>query len=278
MLFNKKFVLIVLMVVMVFVGTTACGHQPEGKYQPNNESYKVIESKYVDWTIPSKCMEFLKYENEVNNTVVSDMFYMLLDGQEVPVFRFDFGDKNLGDWLGQLTVGEEKIAVVYTVFMVSDEELAGTEGAHEIYYMIMDVFTNMMNDIEENVNFSTEHPLAVGDDTNMAMTYWTVVLPDTMRVSETTENGNYEAMFAAEVAGERVQLYRVCVGKKQAESFLGYFEIDGVKQPVSVEAFELAERANWSEDDYAAAYRMMDTINNVIEVIMSSKQFSAEAE
>ena len=33
-----------------------------------------------------------------------------------------------------------------------------------------------------------------------------------------------------------------------------------------------------SVDDKAAAYRMMDTINHVIETIMQSKQFSADAE
>ena len=73
-------------------------------------------------------------------------------------------------------------------------------------------------------------------------------------------------------------LYRVCIGEEQAESFLGYYKMDGVKKPVSVESFDLNERDDWSEDDHAAAYRMMDTINHVIEVIMQSKQFSAEAE
>jgi len=54
--------------------------------------------------------------------------------------------------------------------------------------------------------------------------------------------------------------------------------VDGVKKPVSVESFDLGERETWSEDDYAAAYQMMDTINHVIETITQSKQFSTEAE
>ena len=41
---------------------------------------------------------------------------------------------------------------------------------------------------------------------------------------------------------------------------------------------DCAERGDWSEDDYAAAYRMMDTINHVIETIMQSKQFCTDAE
>lgn len=75
-----------------------------------------------------------------------------------------------------------------------------------------------------------------------------------------------------------VPLYRVCIGEEQAKSFLGYYEVDGVKKPVSVETFELGEWDSWSEDDYAAAYRMMDTINHVIDTIMSSEQFSTETE
>ena len=59
---------------------------------------------------------------------------------------------------------------------------------------------------------------------------------------------------------------------------MGYDELDGVKKPVSVVSFDLVERDSWAEDDYAAAYRMMDTINHVIDTIMQSKQFSTEAE
>lgn len=40
----------------------------------------------------------------------------------------------------------------------------------------------------------------------------------------------------------------------------------------------MGERNGLSEDDYTAVCGMMDTINHVIEIIMQSDQFSAEAE
>lgn len=278
MVWNKKLARIIISVIMVLVAMTGCDNQAGVKFQSNNEPYDVIKSTYVEWSIPSGCMEYLRYETEANDAVTSDMFYMVLGGQEIPIFRFDFGDESAGDWLGLLTVGEEKIPVVYTVFMVSDEELAATENGAETYYMLMDLFNNMLNNLTAGSNFKTERPLQVGEDTNMNLTYWTVTLPNMMKVSENTADGNYEAVFSAEVVGEMVPLYRVCIGELQAESFLGYFEIGGVKQPVSVEAFELAERGDWSEDDYAAAYRMMDTINDVLQAIRQDKNFSEQTE
>jgi hypothetical protein len=75
-----------------------------------------------------------------------------------------------------------------------------------------------------------------------------------------------------------VLLYRIIIGDEQTGSLLGYYKVDGVKKAVCVESFTLVERESWNEDDYAAAYRMMDTINHVIETIMNSKQFATEAE
>ena len=53
---------------------------------------------------------------------------------------------------------------------------------------------------------------------------------------------------------------------------------DGKKKTVSVGSFDLLEKENWSDEDYSFAYQMMDTINDVIEAIMQSKDFSVEAE
>lgn len=244
-------------------------------FHNNRKSFEIIESKYVDWAVPSDCMEFLKHENEINDSVVADMFYMQAGSAEVPIFRFDFGDENAGDWLGQLTIGEERIPVVYTVFMVSDEDLAALDDAEEIYYKLMDVFTEMVKDLSENKNFSTDKPIKISGNEQVAeLTYWTVTLPAEMSWQETNENGTYQVVFYGSIQGKEIVLYQVTIGDEATGDQLGLYNIDGENKIVSIICHDVLDRPDWSNDDNAVAYHMMDTINRVIDQILSSESYS----
>jgi len=271
---------IIILAVLIAVATTViiCTRWLGGDWQNRpKKGYDIIQSKYVDWAIPSECMAFLKYETEANGNVTSDLFYLQAGSEEVPIFRFDFGDENAGDWLGLLTIDDAKIPVVYTVFVPSDEELSAIdETAIESYYILMDVFNELVQDLNKNPAFTSERLSEVGEDRQMEMTYWDVTLPDKVTVQEKNEGGNYEAIFSGEVVGEMVFLYRVSIGEGQSGVFQGYFEVDGVKKPVFVESYELVERVSWDENDYATAYRMMDTVNDVLQQIRTSKYYSAK--
>lgn len=274
---TKRLGIIVLAVVLVVAIIIICGSQMRERkpFLGNRKSFEIIHSEYVDWSVPADCMEFLKYETETNNNVVADMFYMQVGSAEIPIFRFDFGDENAGDWLGLLTVGEEKIPVVYTVFMVSDEELAAVEGAEEAYYMLMDVFNEMVQDLTANKNFTQEKPIKMsGNEQEAVLTYWTVTLPTEMSYYETNENGTYQAFFYGYIQDEKIALYQVNIGDIIGDSPLGLYKIENEDKTVSITCHDIFDRADWSEDDYAVAYRMMDTINNVIEKITSSEYFS----
>lgn len=276
---SKRFWIIILAVLIVAVAAAVICSQWLGKDGQDDpkKGYEIIQSQYVDWSIPSECMTFLKYENEVNGNVVSDMFNMQVGAEEVPIFRFDFGDENAGDWLGLLTVDGVKIPVVYTVFVTSDEELSALgDSAADRYYMLMDVFNELVQDLNENTAFTSERLLDVGEDREIEMTYWDVTLPGKVTVQEINEDGDYEAIFSGEVVGEMVLLYHVTIGNEQSGTFQGYFELDGVKKAVYAEAYELGERATWTENDYETAYCMMDTINEVLAQIRSNKHYSAK--
>lgn len=247
-----------------------------GEERRKKESYEIIKSQYVDWAIPRESLTFLKYENEVNNNTVADMFYMQIGAKEVPIFRFDFADKDAGDWLGMLTVGEEKIPVVYTVFVVSDEELAALgEDAAETYYMLMDVFNELVQDLSANKNFSADKPIMISGNTQQAvLTYWTVMLPAEMSWSESNVNGTYQVVFYGDLHGEKVALYQVTIGGTATEGELGLFRMDGEDKVVSIYCYDVLEQANRSEEDNAILYLLMDTINDVIQQITSSKNYS----
>lgn len=275
---SVKITLLVCAVVVLAVVVTLIAGFFVRKNEPEIPVCK-INTPYIDLMLPVELESVITSDESTYGTIYTRGFYMNYGGTEQPLWRVDFGDANAGDWVGVLKTDKGDIPVTMTGFAIDAEELAalGEEGS-QLYSECMQAYIVMLDGIMADSRFSPDHPLAVGEDTSMPLTYWTVTLPDTMKVSENTADGNYEAVFSAEVVGEMVCLYRVCIGENQAESLLGYYEVDGVKKPVSVEAFELAERANWSDDDYAAAYRMMDTINHVIDTIMQSKQFSTEAE
>lgn len=265
-------VAIIAVVVALVVGLTGSGNESKIPV------YK-ISTPYIELVLPLELEEVITSDESTYGAVYTRGFYMNYGGTDQPLWRVDFGDPRAGDWLGVLKTDQGDIPITMTGFAITAEELAALgEEASQMYSDCMNAYSVMLNAIVADPRFSPDRPLAVGEDTTMKLTYWTVTLPNTMKVSENAENGNYEAVFAGEVVGEMVQLYRVCVGDEQAESLLGYYEIDGVKKPISVESFDLIERDNWSEDDYAAAYRMMDTINHVIDTITQSKQFSAQAE
>lgn len=275
---SKRFWIIFLAAIVVITIIVSICSNLGGNSVPNqhdNGQFEVIQSQYVDWYVPSECMEFLKYENEVHNNMVADMFSMKVGTAEIPIFRFDFGDENAGDWLGLLTIGEEKIPVVYTVFMVSDEELAAISGAEEAYYLLMDVFNGMVKDLNANKNFSADKPVNMsGNKQEVVLTYWTVTLPTEMSCYETNENGIYQVAFYGDIQGERIPLYQVNIGDTSAEGQLGLYRVNGEEKIISMICSGIPSRADWNDDDYAAVYLMMDTINDVIQQIMSSESFS----
>ena len=269
-----KIIWLVAIIIVLLVVAVVIGHKAE----PEKPMVK-INTPYIDLFLPSELESIITYDESTYGDIYTRAFYLNCAGGELPLWRFDFGDPNAGEWVGVLKTDQGDIPVCMTGFVVTSEELAALgEDGSKIYGECMQGYSEMLAGIMADPRFTSERPLAVGEDTSVKLTYWTVTLPDTMKVSESTEGGNYEAVFSAEVVGEMVRLYRVCIGENQAESLLGYYEVDGVKKPVSVGSFDLVERDSWSEDDYAAAYRMMDTINHVIDTIMQSKQFSTEAE
>lgn len=238
-----------------------------------------IATPYIELVLPLELEGFVTSDESTYGTVYTRAFYLNYGKSVLPLWRFDFGDANAGDWVGILKTDKGDVPVGMTGFVASQEELAALgEDGYKIYNECMDGYSVMLDGIMSDPRFTSERPLAVGENEQVKMTHWNVTLPNTMVVSESIVDGIYEAVFSGEVLGENVALYRISIGEEKEEVPLGYFKLDGVKKAVYVQSYELGEQDTWSEDDYAAAYRMMDTINDVINVIMQSKQFSIEAE
>ena len=246
-----------------------------GQFEPEKRPTFKVETPYVDLLLPLELEGIITSDESTYGDVYTRGFYMNYGGKEQPLWRVDFGDANSADWVGRLVTDAGDIPVAMTGFVISDEDLAalGEEGSL-LYGECMQGYSFMLDGLIADSRFTTERAVTMGEATKRKLTYWTVTLPDKITVQETSNAGNYEATFAGEIVGESVQLYRVCIGGEQVGSLLGYFEIDGVKKPVFIESYPMAERESWNNDDYATANHMMATINDVIGQITSSKNYS----
>lgn len=229
--------------------------------------------------VPNEYASNLVHERETNGTVTTDVFYMQIGDTKTGIYRFDFGSEEAGDWLGILQDNEGDVLVTYTVFAHPEEAIRSLgENATEIYNALMNSFNDAVNRICADSRYVAKLEADLGEDQQVTMTYWTVTLRGSMSWAETVEEETYKATIYGMIQGKRVALYSVYIGDVGAEAVLGMFEIDGMKKPVSIETYELDRDGTWEEEDYTTANRMMDTINDVIDAIMQSKQFSTEAE
>lgn len=267
--------IIALVLIAVLVIALAGGKTEEKPNQTPQIPTVKINTPYIDLLIPEAVAEYITNDESTYGDVYTRAFYMNYGGNELPLWRVDFGDPYAGDWVGILQTEQGDIPVVMTGFAISAEELAalGEEGS-QLYGECTQGYSVMIDGIMADPRFTSDRPLEVGEDTEMKLTYWTLTLPGKMSVMESNEGGNYTATFSGEVVGEMVLLYRITIGEEQSGSLLGYFKVDGVKKAVCVESFTLNERESWNEDDYSAAYHMMSTINDVIQQIMASKNYS----
>ena len=271
---KKKIFKIAGAVVALAAITVAAVCLTGGQGAKKKQSFK-IPTPYIDLLLPLELEDLIISEESTYGDVYTRAFYMSYGGQELPLWRVDFGDLNSSDWVGRIVTDTGDIPVAMTGFSVSNEEIRalGEEGSR-LYGECMQGYSFMLDGLMEDSRFTTERSLVIGEDKEVKLTYWNVTLPDKMSVRESSNGGNYEAVFSGEVVGETVTLYRVCIGGEQVGSLLGYFEIDGVKKSVFIESYPLAERASWNDDDYATANHMMATVNDVIGQITSSKNYS----
>ena len=178
-------VIAVMVVIAVIVGSLWVSKQG------NKSRYAKINTPYIDLLVPEELKDVITSDESTYGSVYTRAFYMHYGEIELPLWRIDFGDANMGDWVGILKTDNGDIPVVMTAFAASEEELTtlGEEGS-QLYGECMQAYIVMLDGIMADSRFSPDRPLAVGEDTSMPLTYWTVTLPDTMKVSENTADGN----------------------------------------------------------------------------------------
>lgn len=256
----------VLSTLCAFCVTAAMGACKKTE-NPNVE----IETAYAVLQFPKTAVQYIDHKQESEGDAVAEVFYMDVAGSWREVFRICYADPENGSLLGYMKTKQGSVAVSYTVESYTEADFPDQES-WQIYYSVMDGFSVLLNSIIENEDFSKTGTTNTNKTKKTKLTYWEFSLPESIRCEERTDNGSYRVDFYGTIAGNEMKMYAIHLGQPAAQTVLGYYTADGEKKTLSVESADLSNLAQLSEKDHI----LMTSVNDVINVIMSDPNFSAQ--
>lgn len=235
---------------------------------------KTFELSYLPVQLTGEYVQHLEHQNLTEGGRTVDVFTMVKDEVQLELFRFYFNDRWTGNYLGALTVDGVEIPVTLSVPEYT-EDMFVNDGSRAIYYELMENLNSVIMAIQNDDRFSSEEKVAVETEEKQ-ISYWNFSLPADMEPEESTEDGKYQITFYGTVNGMRYKLYSVAVGGVPLRSVLGTYMVNGVPEVVSVESEELPLTDGWPEGSVLELYKMMESINDVIQTIMKSEGFTEQ--
>ena len=268
--------LCVIIASIFILALTACANENEEPLRvTENMTTKtiVIRTMYSELQFPEELYEYLHHVEAVEGKIAMEVFYMVSEQGEKELYRIYYADAKMGTQMGYWTVDDNQIPITYTVCEYDDVAFA-SEEERKLYHSMMDAFSVIINSIHSDEQFSETRAEIPVDQQTVKLRYWDLMLPSNIQHIESEEDGNYRVVFYGEVSGERINLYMIGLGDIEAESMLGMYTVNGVKWPVKVETFNLDAYSAWSEENQREINRMMSSINDVLQQIMSSEFYS----
>lgn len=278
LLFRKKrrliLVAVMLMAILTMVACGKTGNREPMDEKLANEDGISVETEYVVLQYQAEFEGKLATREVVQDGVSLVIFSAPMGDQEWELFRIYFNDETVGVQSGYIVLGAEEISVSYDVCNYEDEDFPD-ESVKTEYYQFMNAFNDVMDSIYNHPQFQKERYIQPVYPEDHKMKYWKVTIPDNVKWQEDTVDGIYKVDFYGEIHEEKVPLYCIALGEMEADYSIGTFLVEsGEKAPVHVKMHDLNGRENWTEEDYSVAYRMMESVNDVIQQIMSSEHFS----
>ena len=232
-----------------------------------------IETVYGPLKFPKELYDKLRHMEVTEGQIAVEVFYMICTQGEREAFRIYYADPGSNTCFGYLQTDSGEIPVSYRLCEYEDTEFENEED-RKLYYDMMSAFSVVMNSIHEDPRFSETRSVASVGNREVQLRYWTLTLPENIQCTETEENGEYLAVFYGEVSGDRIKLYTIGLGDMEAESVLGWYTADGVQKQVKVQTHSPDAYENWSEENQIVIYEMMNSLNSVIQIIVSDANFS----
>lgn len=271
---------VVLGVVLYFVGQKGIGSTLEATAPDSETVQDAVQT--ADRTVSDilqfqvEEMEGIRYEEISENNVITDIFYMVQEDYEWELFRICYGNTATGTVIGRMEINGHEVPVTvmtsnYTEINFPDRE------TYDRYCRSMDYLNVALDSLYASAGFATLEGSVEMETRTAELIFWAIELPVNIEWEERTENQYYAADFYGILGGERILLYTVSLGDKDVSNAIGMYAIDGGKTPVSVKTHSYDTRTVWLGEAYAAEYAaLMETVNDVIQVIISDENYSAD--
>ena len=234
----------------------------------------IIKTHYMDLLIPRVYMEGVKHSEVLQDKVAMEIFTLISGETQIELFRLYFGDEARGTLAGYLDV--EGVLVPVTFEVTEYDGVFPNEQIKEHYFQVMNGFNAVLDCVYGNKAFSEtkNNDLVGSDDANMR--YWTVELPENISWEEIVGDTLYRVNFYGVLHNERILLYSIGFGEMDADYSIGTFLVDGEERIINVRISELPVTDEWTDEEISTGYRMLETVNDVIDAIMSSENFSEQ--
>ena len=236
-----------------------------------------VQTSYSTLEFPARYADALKYTETVEGDVTVEIFSMIHGSGDVELFRVCFGETGKGTVEGYLNLDSGEIPV--SVVIENGDRAESLDGeAVEQYYAMMDALNVVLDSLYRDERFSKKS-IAAENKTQNQLAYWSFDLPADIACEETVENDQYHVSFSYIFAGEQILLYTVYLGGPERESLIGYYTADAEAKPIYLEISKSVQQDAMPEEAKNGVYAAMDTINHVVDTIMSNEHFSVpEAE
>lgn len=265
--------IISMTLLLSFVACGGSGGEPLRAPDGSKINTISIETVYGTLAFSKELQANLRHQEVTEDRIAMEVFYMVSDEAEKELFRIYFGDAQQGTFVGYLITEGVEVPVSYSICEYTDDSFRDEEE-RELYNIMMDSFSVVISSLYANENFSESGIVDPVENQKVKLRYWTVQLPENVLFEETDDGDNYRIDFYGMVEGERVDLYMIGLGDIEAETNLGLYKVKGVEKSVVIQTYDMDAYAIWSKESQDTINQMMSSLNTVVQVIVSDKNYS----
>lgn len=278
---------VVMIAAAILLAAVICVVAVVGIFFSNREIAMEIETLYLTIQYPKEYKKYLYYEETLNGQDSEVAFYMNYEDKKVELFRFSISSDAPEAYEGYLNTENGVMYVSLTgaqvdrnVFTVGAEaEESGINAEMEaLYFAMKDGMALVMESIEQTPGYSVVMGVFENDKKDESLSYWTVSLPSSITWEEKTEGSVYRALFYGNVGEKKLPLYTISLGDTTAENPIGQLVVNGETKLVSVEIHEPSGNGTLTEEEQSTVYILLDTVNDVLQVIRQDKNFHDQLE
>jgi len=192
------------------------------------------------------------------------------DTQEL--FRVYYGSAEEGTPVGYLHTDAGVVPV--SVQITEDDAVSfDDEETRQRFVAMREGVGTVLDAVCSDERFQ-EHGVSEAQSGEIALTYWTVTLPQGMECEESREADSYQAVFFGTVGEKKLKLYTIRLDDSDETASIGTYLVDGAEKWIHIETEDPTIPDDSPEEERYLVSRYMETVNDVIQTIISSENYS----